>query len=184
MNSRIIITGGPGAGKTTLITALEKSGFHCQPESGRAVIKQQMDINGDMLPWRSPARFAEAMQAMDINAWYQAEQSDLPLFYDRALPDIAGYLTLVGEPIPNRLHRAINQFRYATDVIILPPWKAIYKQDNERTQSWEEAVRTYEAMREIYPRYGYRLHLLMPASIQERVNRLLGLINVILPSRK
>ncbi|WP_419555220.1 hypothetical protein [Salmonella enterica] len=39
-------------------------------------------------------------------------------------------------------------------------------------------------MREIYPRYGYRLHLLMPASIQERVNRLLGLINVILPSRK
>ncbi|EEI6243413.1 ATP-binding protein, partial [Salmonella enterica subsp. enterica] len=75
MNSRIIITGGPGAGKTTLITALEKSGFHCQPESGRAVIKQQMDINGDVLPWRSPARFAEAMQAMDINAWYQAEQS-------------------------------------------------------------------------------------------------------------
>ncbi|HFG0873639.1 TPA: AAA family ATPase, partial [Salmonella enterica] len=46
MNSRIIITGGPSAGKTTLITALEKSGFHCQPESGRAVIKQQMDING------------------------------------------------------------------------------------------------------------------------------------------
>lgn len=40
MNSRIIITGGPSAGKTTLITALEKSGFHCQPESGRAVIKQ------------------------------------------------------------------------------------------------------------------------------------------------
>ncbi|MFG6023775.1 ATP-binding protein, partial [Salmonella enterica subsp. enterica serovar Montevideo] len=38
MNSRIIITGGPSAGKTTLITALEKSGFHCQPESGRAVI--------------------------------------------------------------------------------------------------------------------------------------------------
>lgn len=68
MNSRIIITGGPSAGKTTLITALEKSGFHCQPESGRAVIKQQMDINGDALPWRSPARFAEAMQAMDINA--------------------------------------------------------------------------------------------------------------------
>lgn len=66
MNSRIIITGGPGAGKTTLITALEKSGFHCQPESGRAVIKQQMDINGDTLPWRSPARFAEAMQAMGI----------------------------------------------------------------------------------------------------------------------
>lgn len=110
MNSRIIITGGPSAGKTTLITALEKSGFHCQPESGRAVIKQQMDINGDALPWRSPARFAEAMQAMDINAWYQAEQSDRPLFYDRALPDIAGYLTLVGEPIPNRYIVLLTNF--------------------------------------------------------------------------
>lgn len=34
MNSRIIITGGPGAGKTTLITALEKVVSTVSPNPG------------------------------------------------------------------------------------------------------------------------------------------------------
>lgn len=45
-----IITGGPGAGKTTLLDALEKAGFARTIEAGRAIIQDQMAIDGPALP--------------------------------------------------------------------------------------------------------------------------------------
>lgn len=60
-NPRIVITGGPGSGKTTLIEALAAAGHVLEPEAGRAVIRQQQAEGGDGLPWRDQARFAELM---------------------------------------------------------------------------------------------------------------------------
>ena len=37
-----VVTGGPGAGKTSLITELAHRGFHTIPESGRAIIREEM----------------------------------------------------------------------------------------------------------------------------------------------
>ena len=37
-----VVTGGPGAGKTSLITELARRGVHTIPESGRAVIREEM----------------------------------------------------------------------------------------------------------------------------------------------
>ncbi|WP_414897005.1 AAA family ATPase [Rhodovulum sp. YEN HP10] len=44
-----VLTGGPGAGKTSLITELACRGFHTIPESGRAVIREEMASGGDAL---------------------------------------------------------------------------------------------------------------------------------------
>ena len=38
MPNRIIITGGPGSGKTSLISFLSENGFQCQHEISRDVI--------------------------------------------------------------------------------------------------------------------------------------------------
>ena len=45
-----VVTGGPGSGKTSLITELARRGFHTIPESGRAIIREEMDSGGDALP--------------------------------------------------------------------------------------------------------------------------------------
>lgn len=42
----IVITGGPGSGKTTLIEALARAGFQTMPEAGRAIIQDQARIGG------------------------------------------------------------------------------------------------------------------------------------------
>lgn len=94
-------------------------------------------------------------------------------FFDRGLPDIAGYLTLCGLPIPAHLTAAIGVFRYAERVFIAPPWQAIYAQDSERKQSFAEAELTYRAMVAVYRRYGYRLQELPRASPDERADFLL-----------
>ncbi|WP_435102063.1 AAA family ATPase [Arhodomonas sp. AD133] len=39
MTHRFVITGGPGAGKTTVLATLEERGYHCVPESAREMIR-------------------------------------------------------------------------------------------------------------------------------------------------
>lgn len=47
----VIVTGGPGAGKTTLIAELARRGLATSPEAGRAVIRDQRAVGGAGLPW-------------------------------------------------------------------------------------------------------------------------------------
>ena len=46
-----VVTGGPSAGKTSLIEELAHRGFHTIPESGRVIIREEMQSGGDALPW-------------------------------------------------------------------------------------------------------------------------------------
>ena len=64
----IVITGGPGSGKTTLIEALEAAGYARTHEAGRGIIRDQAAIGGEALPWRDPPAFAEQMLAWDMRA--------------------------------------------------------------------------------------------------------------------
>ncbi|SNT74465.1 AAA family ATPase [Paracoccus seriniphilus] len=56
-----VVTGGPGAGKTSLITELARRGLHKVPESGRAIICEEMQSGGDALPWADRMAYAERM---------------------------------------------------------------------------------------------------------------------------
>ncbi|WMS43739.1 AAA family ATPase [Acuticoccus sp. MNP-M23] len=47
----LVVTGGPGAGKTSLITELARRGFYTIPESGRAIIRKEIASGGGALPW-------------------------------------------------------------------------------------------------------------------------------------
>ena len=49
-----VLTGGPGAGKTTLIEALRDAGFATAPEAGRAIIRDQLAIGGPATHQNNP----------------------------------------------------------------------------------------------------------------------------------
>ncbi|HHY48383.1 MAG TPA: AAA family ATPase, partial [Alphaproteobacteria bacterium] len=51
MDNFVIITGGPGSGKTTLICALHRRGYGRTLEAGRFIIQQQVAIGGRALHW-------------------------------------------------------------------------------------------------------------------------------------
>ena len=165
----VIVTGGPGSGKTSLVQALAEAGLATEPEAGRAVIRRQQAIDGQALPWRDRALFAELMLDRDIEAQARsAARADL-VVHDRGVPDAVGYLTLCGLPVPAHFDRAARDLRYAPFVFIAPVWPDIFAPDAERRQDLDEARRTHAAMSDVYPRYGYRLIELPRASITERV---------------
>lgn len=164
-----VVTGGPGAGKTTLLAALAALGHAVMPEAGRAIIRDQLAIDGSALPWRDQALFAELMLNFDLRSHGEAQTGSTPVFFDRGVPDSIGYLRLCGLPVPAHLDRAARAFRYSPLVFAAPPWREIYAQDAERKQDFAEAERTYEAVTAAYCDQGYELAELPRADVETRV---------------
>ncbi|GAA3744819.1 putative ATPase [Spinactinospora alkalitolerans] len=165
----IVVTGGPGSGKSTLIDRLQEAGFARSDEAGRGVIRDQAAIGGRALPWVDPDLFAEMMLSWELRSHRLAAARTGPVFFDRGVPDVVGYLRLEGRPVPAHVHAAARAFRYHRRVFVAPPWPEIYRRDTERRQSLDEAERTYEAMVATYPEYGYEPVPLPRASVEERL---------------
>ncbi|ASU83813.1 ATPase [Nocardiopsis gilva YIM 90087] len=165
----IVVTGGPGSGKSTLISRLRAAGYPGTDEAGRGVIRDQTAIGGSAVPWVDAALFAEAMLSWEMRSYRLAAAETGPVFFDRGLPDIVGYLNLVGHPVPAHVSTAAHRLRYRTRVFVAPPWPEIYVGDDERRQSFAEAKRTWAQMVETYTDYGYEPIELPRASVEERV---------------
>lgn len=165
----VVVTGGPGAGKSTLVDALEREGFARSCEAGRGIIQDQVAIGGRALPWADVERFAEMMLCWELRSYRDFAGRPEPVFFDRGVPDVVGYLRLEGRPVPEHVHRAAETFRYDRRVFVAPPWPGIYARDAERKQSLDEAERTYASMVATYTEYGYDLVELPRAPVEDRV---------------
>lgn len=167
-----VLTGGPGSGKTSLLGALAAFGLATAPEAGRNIIRQQMAIGGNALPWADRLLYAELMLSWDIGSFHAT--SDETAFFDRGIPDTIGYLSLCGITVPDHFHRAAETLRYNPTVFILPPWPEIFHNDTERKQTLEEAEATHRVMRETYKTLGYRLVEVPRIGRQDRLAFVLG----------
>lgn len=176
----VVITGGPGSGKTTLIDALEAAGHARTTEAGRAIIQAERAAGGSALPWADREAFAVRMLAWERRSYAEAreiaERQSGPVFFDRGVPDVIGYRRLVGLPVPGELEAAARRLRYHRRMFLAPPWPEIFHGDAERRQDFAEAVRTFEAMRTVYGEYGYTVVELPKAKVSDRVAFVLGAI--------
>ncbi|GIF02536.1 AAA family ATPase [Actinoplanes siamensis] len=176
----VVITGGPGAGKTTLINGLRQRGFPCVDEAGRQIIRDQSAIGGSALHTADQLLFAEIMLAWEMRSYRQAaHHDDTTVFFDRGIPDLVGYYLLLDRPVPRHVSAAVDLFRYHHRVFVAPPWPDIYATDSERQQDFDEAVRTHDAMVTAYTRHGYELITLPktdPASRLAFMHEQLGVV--------
>ncbi len=169
-----IVTGGPGSGKSSLIDALSRRGFAHMPEAGRAIIRDQVRIGGQALPWADRAAFAELMLGWDLRSYHEAAAIPGPVLMDRGIPDVVGYLTLCGLPVPAHAEAAARRYRYNPRVFLAPYWEEIFTRDAERKQDQAEAKATCRIMAETYKRLGYTLITLPKVGIEERADFVLA----------
>ena len=160
-------------GKTAIIDALRHSDHACVPETGRSIIREEVAAGGDALPWGDRAAFARRMFRQSVSDYDAHRATQAPVFFDRGIPDVTGYLHLCGIAIPPDMAAANHTMRYNPLVFVAPPWEEIFRNDGERKQSFEEAVATFDAMVATYRRLGYRLSLLPQTSVAERVDFIL-----------
>src|SRR5690606_20786502 len=118
----IIVSGGPGSGKRTLIDALENEGFVRAVEAGRAIIQVQSVIGGTALSWADRNFCADVLRSWDMRSHAMAKLQHGTLFFDRGVPDVIGYLTLCGLPVPQHMEEAARQIGYNRTVFLAPSW--------------------------------------------------------------
>ena len=154
-----IITGGPGVGKTTLLTELQNRGYPVVPEVARQLIKEQQQANGEALPWKNKELYKQLMFERSVESYVQTEKhrnNRKPVFFDRSFLDTLCYAQLIGSAISEEMQSYAEHWRYHTKVFILPPWQEIYQTDHQRKQDWDEVLLTHTKMKETYNHYGYQ----------------------------
>ncbi len=168
-----LLTGGPGAGKTSVLNELRKSGYAVVPEVARAIIKTQNRNGGKATHNGNRNTFRDLMLKQSIIDFEHRMTSTQPVFFDRGIPDLYGYSHSFCDHLPSSVSQAVQQYRYNPLVFIFPPWLEIYSHDTERKQDFQEAVETYQAVKEAYLVCGYQLIEVPKVSVQNRIEFIL-----------
>ena len=116
-SNRYIITGGPGSGKSSLLSALVNKSYQGFEEISRVIIREQHEIGGDRVPWLNLEAFAELCYER-MSAQLDLCDSACACFYDRGLPDIIAYVRRGGLQVPTKYFEKAKS--YNKTVFIAP----------------------------------------------------------------
>ena len=165
----IVLLGGPGTGKSTLINELVARGFCCYPEISRQVTMKAQEQGIEQLFLEQPLLFSEMLLEGRIEQYKNAlEEPDNVVFIDRGIPDVVAYMDYIGDEYPKHFTKACEDYKY-TKTFILPPWEEIYQSDSERYENFDQAVKIQEHLVETYKKYGYELIEVPKDTVENRI---------------
>ena len=179
---RVVVTGGPGAGKTVLLDELARRGYPIAPESARAIIRERLARG--LPPRPEPGEFAYEIVGRDTEQYRAVEASSGIHFFDRSLLDALGMLDQLGILSARERDRYLTTFTYHRQVFLLPPWEAIYQVDSERDQTFAESVRVHDSLRQWYLRCGYEIVSVPPGPVTDRCDHVLNTLGTGLTPRR
>ena len=165
----VIITGGPGTGKTTIIDGLIEQGYSCFPEISRQITLEAKKQGIEQLFLEKPLLFSELLLEGRKKQYNNAiiDQAEI-VFIDRGIPDILAYMHYIGDSYPAFFDQACKEHLYAK-VFVLPPWEEIYESDEARYENYEQAKLIFEHLKETYQKYNYELIEVPKATVEERI---------------
>lgn len=169
----ILIIGGPGTGKTTLVDHLTNLGHCCYPEVSREVIAEAQKRGIEQLFLENPLLFSELLLEGRIRQFGEAkDEPHHHVFIDRGIPDVLAYMHYIGDSYPASFDQACREFRYDR-VFVLPPWETIYESDQHRYENFDQAQLIHKHLVETYSGYGYDLTEVPTGTVEERVRFIL-----------
>lgn len=153
---RVLITGGPGVGKTTLLAELAARGYETVAESARAIISERRARGQSPRP--EPVAFAQEILRRDTEKCHRHPGESGWVFFDRGLVEALGMLHEVAPLSAPELDAALRAHPFHPFVFVLPPWKEIYTTDAERDHSFPWVEQVHGQVVRWYRSCGYVLH--------------------------
>ncbi len=175
---KIVITGGPGTGKSTVITELEKRGYAVQPEVSREIIREAKEQGIDQLFLEDPLLFSQKLIEGRVEQYHQADRMNAEVvFFDRGIPDVIAYLRYSKTPVPPDFQRAAEEHPYDQPVFVMPPWEEIYTTDFERYESFNQAQLIHNRLVNMYMDLGYFLIFVPFGTPEKRTDFVLDVLH-------
>ena len=160
---RIVLTGVSGSGKTTLLDSLSKE-FKTVPEAARDLIIELKENDPSKLPWNNRSEFQKLVEKKQVDNFL----SNNNCFFDRGIVDEIAYNLAYGRGVSSNLKNQCKNHKY-DKVFLFQPYSKIYKQDDERVESFEESSRLFPFFVEAYKSFGYDPILMTNDTVQNRV---------------
>jgi predicted ATPase len=164
----IVITGGPGVGKTTLLAELSVRGYTTVAESARAIIAERR-ARGES-PRPEPVAFAQEILRRDTEKYLAHRGERRWVFFDRGLVEALGMLHEAAPLAAPDLDAALRSCPFHRSVFVLPPWKRIYTTDTERDHSFPWVEHVHALLVQWYRSCGYALHEVPRLSVAARAD--------------
>jgi predicted ATPase len=175
MKNKIVITGAPGTGKTSIIAQLKKLGYSCSKEISREIITEQIASGGKVLPWLNLEEFSQRVFSLRKSQYINAPTDSLH-FFDRGLLDVIAYMKVDALSINKHYEDECEKYKYNTTVFYTPIWKEIYKNDSQRKEDLNSAITIEKSLLETYNTFGYTLIEIPKLTTRERVDFILSRI--------
>lgn len=170
---KIVITGGPGTGKTTIINQLESVGYACMHEISRKVTAMARMNGIEQLFLKEPLLFSKMLLEGRMTQYQEALKLETKfVFFDRGIPDVHAYMNYMGIKYPKKYINESKKNLYDT-VFLMPPWEAIYITDNERYESFEQALAIHNHLKNTYESLNYKTIEVPIGDVLERVDFIL-----------
>lgn len=176
MQQKIVITGGPSSGKTSLINALTNANYTCMPEISREITRKAQKKGIAHLFKEDPVLFSKLLLEGREKQYEAAEKSGAELvFFDRGIPDVLAYLKFNQVPYPEEFDDRCAARPYQT-VFILPPWEEIHLTDNERYEDFDTAAALFYSLSDTYKAFGHKPLLVPKGTVKHRMAYILNRI--------
>ena len=174
-HSFYIITGGPGGGKTSLLENLATHGYNFIPETARQIMKERLAKG--LAPRADPSTFAQQIFELDWKNFVSNSDLSSLLFFDRSFMDSACMLFDSDLNSYENIRDTYMANRYNNMVFITPPWKEIYRTDDERDQSFEQSIEVYTRLAKWYKEHDYDMVILPKDTIENRTKFILNIVS-------
>ena len=173
MQTKVVITGGPGTGKSTIIDELILRGFSCMQEISREITLEARANGTEQLFLTQPLLFSELLLKGRENQFVETGKfNDNLVFFDRGIPDIPAYMNYIGVDYP-QIYMDKSTFYSYDYVFLMPPWEAIYISDNERYENFEQALAIHNHLERTYKSLNYNIIEVPTGSVTNRTNFIL-----------
>lgn len=149
-----VLTGGPNAGKTTVLRELEKLGHKAVGEAARAYVESRLAKGMTLEEIRSDIKSFQEAVFKNVHELHLAADKDVVTFFDRGYHDAVAYLKYFGEEASDFMKNIANTNSYSKVFVLdmLP-----YVKDGVRDEDEETANALHQQLRETYKEYGHEV---------------------------
>jgi predicted ATPase len=175
-----VVTGGPSAGKSSVLRELAVRGYRTMPEAAQLVTDREISKGNDIDALYGTEALEQKIESVDVEIAKQARKADEPVFFDRTFIDALAYRRGFG--LKDNTTFVKNELRKfdveSFDNVFVMDLLDIEDDYHRYEENQNEAQRIHDTIIETYKEFvpEETIHVIEPSTVEHRADIIEGKI--------